>query len=73
MTDDQFHELKQLILNLSVRIEALELHLSRNDELADHRLQQIYQWCAPFEYKQQVEHLPDPIGIPVDLKKLFSI
>lgn len=71
MTDDQFHELKQLILNLSVRVEALELHLNRQDEIADHRHSQIYRWCAPYEYKMKVERLPDEVDVPGDLRKIF--
>jgi len=71
MTDEQFRELKQLILKLSTRVEELELHLKRQDEIADHRHSQIYHWCAPYEYRVQVEHLPEPTDVPADLRPFF--
>ncbi|MEK1888534.1 MAG: hypothetical protein AAAB35_13400 [Phyllobacterium sp.] len=71
MTDEQFRELKQMLLTLSMRVEELELHMKRQDEIADLRHSQVYRWCAPYDYKMQVEHLPEPISIPVDLKTLF--
>lgn len=36
MTDEHFQQLRQLILDLAVRVEAVELHLKRQDrELAE--------------------------------------
>ncbi|NTS31280.1 hypothetical protein HQ945_08430 [Phyllobacterium sp. BT25] len=73
MTAEQFRELKQLILNLAVRVEAIELHLRRQDEIADHRHSQLYQWCAPDNYKIKVERIAGTldVGIPDDVRKFF--
>ena len=69
MTDEQFRELRQLILNLAVRVEALELHLKRQDDLADHRFNLAAEWCAPSEYKAIMNQVE--IDIPADLKKFL--
>lgn len=73
MTDEQFRELKQMILALSARVMELEGHLKRQDEIADHRQDLIYQWCAPDSYKIKVERITDTleVGIPEDLKKFL--
>lgn len=70
---DEIRELRLLILDLSVRLEALELHLRRQDEIADHRHSQLYRWCAPDNYKIKVERIADTldVGIPKDLRKFF--
>lgn len=31
MTEEQFQEIRQLLLDLAVRVEAIELHLKRQD------------------------------------------
>lgn len=69
MTDDQFRVLQRLLLDLAVRVEALELHLKRQDEIATHRHSLVYDWCAPASYKAMVERVE--IDIPADLKKYF--
>lgn len=38
MNDDQFRELRQLILDLAVRVEVIELHLKRQDREANERM-----------------------------------
>lgn len=37
MTDEQFQELRQMILNLAVEIESIKLHLKKQDRDADAR------------------------------------
>jgi hypothetical protein len=69
MTDEQFRELRQLILNLAVRVEALELHLKRQDELSEHRFDLVYEWCAPADYKGAVDSVG--MDIPNDLRKFL--
>ena len=69
MTDEQFRELRQLLLDLAVRVEALELHLKRQDDIATHRQNLLYEWCAPAAYKAFVDTAE--IDIPDDLKQLF--
>lgn len=69
MTDEQFRELRQLILDLAGRVEEVELHLKRQDEIATHRHSLVYDWCAPSSYKAMVERVE--IDIPADLKKYF--
>lgn len=70
MTDEQFRDLRQLLLDLAVRVEALELHLKRQDDIATHRHSLIYEWCAPADYRAAAEMVE--IDIPDDLKKFFS-
>ena len=55
MTDEQFRELHQLLLDLRMRVAELELHLRRQDEIASHRQNLIYEWCAPPNDPQAVE------------------
>ena len=69
MTDEQFRELRQLLLDLTVRVSELELHLKRQDDIATHRQNLIYEWCAPPRYKAVVDMAQ--IDIPDDLKKFF--
>ncbi|MCO5085143.1 MAG: hypothetical protein M9939_26680 [Mesorhizobium sp.] len=69
MTDDQFRELRQLILNLAIRVEAIELHLKRQDELSEHRFGLIYEWCAPASYKAKVDSVE--IDVPDDLRRFL--
>lgn len=69
MTDEQFRELRQLLFDLAVRVESLELHLKRQDEIATHRQNLIYDWCAPARYKAMVDTVE--IDIPEDLQKFF--
>lgn len=69
MTDEHFRELRQLILDLAVRVESLELHLKKQDEIATHRHGLVYEWCAPARYKAMVETVE--IDIPADLRKYF--
>ena len=70
MTDDQYESLRTLILDLAVRIEALELHLARQDAAADLRHALVYEWCAPASYKAMAEAVS--IDIPDDLRKFFA-
>ena len=58
-----------MILNLAVRVEALELHLKRQDDAADHRFALVYEWCAPAGYKAAVDNIE--IDIPADLRKFL--
>lgn len=73
MTDEQYESLRQLLLNLAVRVEELELHLKRQDEIATHRQNLLYEWCAPLEYKNAVEsmEIATSIDVPDDLRKFF--
>jgi hypothetical protein len=69
MTDEQYRELRQLLLNLAVRVEELELHLKQQDQIATHRQNLIYEWCAPLDLKNSM--LTTEIDIPDDLRKFF--
>lgn len=69
MTDEQYQELRQLLLNLAVRVEELELHLKRQDEIASHRQNLLFEWCAPLKLKNAM--LTTEIEIPDDLRKFF--
>ncbi|MBN9074307.1 MAG: hypothetical protein J0H34_22445 [Rhizobiales bacterium] len=69
MTDEQFRELRQLLLDLQVRVSELEMHLKRQDEIASHRQSLIFEWCAPLKYKNAM--LTTEIDIPDDLRKFF--
>lgn len=55
MTDEQFNQLRSLIMMISDRVDQLEMHLRRQDEAAEHRFSLVYDWCAPGDYKQAVE------------------
>lgn len=58
-----------MLLEMNLRISHLELHLKRQDDIATHRQNLIYQWCAPAAYKSFVETAE--IDIPDDLKQFF--
>jgi len=55
MTDEQFKQLRSLIMMISDRVDQIEMHLRRQDEIASHRQNLIYEWCAPADYKQVAE------------------
>lgn len=58
-----------MILDLALRVEALELHLKRQDELSEHRFGLVYEWCAPAPYKAEVDSIA--IDVPDDLKRFL--
>jgi hypothetical protein len=55
MTDEQFRELRNYILDLKVEIAELKLALKKQNEMADHRFSLLYDWCAPSGYKMAVD------------------
>lgn len=55
MTDEQFKQLRTLITMISDRVDQIEMHLRRQDQIATHRHNLVYAWCAPADYKQAVE------------------
>jgi hypothetical protein len=77
MTDEQFKALERLlrrmrsdVLELTCRVGELELHLRRQDEIASHRAQLVYEWCAPRAYKDAVQSISGiaETEMPDDLK-----
>lgn len=43
MTDEQYESLRRLMLELAVRVEAIEMHLKRQDKDADARMRPLQQ------------------------------
>lgn len=55
MTDEQYESLRRHILDLKVEVAELKLMLKQQNQIADHRHTLMYAWCAPEEYKQDLE------------------
>lgn len=55
MTDDQYESLRRHILDLKTEVQELKLMIKRQNEIAEHRFSLLYEWCAPAEYKSDVE------------------
>lgn len=74
MTDDQYRDLKLLILEQNMKIEELRLMLRRQEEMADQRFAMLFEWLAPQGYQDAINKLDSitEIEIPDDLKKFFG-
>jgi hypothetical protein len=70
MTEEQFKQLRSMITMISDRVDQIEMHLRRQDEIANHRFNLVYQWCAPAQYKAIVD--ATSIDIPEDLKSFLA-
>lgn len=55
MTDEQYESLRRHILDLKVENAELKLMLKKQAALADHRFALLYAWCAPDDYKEDIE------------------
>lgn len=66
MTDDQYESLRRHILDLKTEVQELKLMIKKQNELADHRFALLYQWCAPEEYKQDIETDLSAPGEPLE-------
>lgn len=55
MTDDQHESLRRHILDLKAEVQELKLMLKKQNEIANERFALLYEWCAPAEYKADVE------------------
>lgn len=61
MTDDQFRELKALILDVAMRIEAVEAHLTRQDREAMEILASSRRLMLTLEAIDEGEDDADPL------------
>ena len=66
MTDDQYESLRRHILDLKTEVQELKLMIKRQNEIAEHRFALLYQWCAPEEYKQDIETDLSAPGEPLE-------
>lgn len=55
MTNEQYESLRRYILDLKVEVQELKLMLKKQNEVADHRHNLMYAWCAPADYQQALE------------------
>lgn len=58
MTDQQFQELRQLMFDLAVRVEAIELHLKRQDKDLAERMDPIKDLMTAIVLVEDDDELP---------------
>lgn len=69
MTDDQFRELKTLVLGLRAEIEALRLHIAEREKIEDERWRLIVN--ALYEDIDGIVEGITDIDVPEDLKRFL--
>lgn len=55
MTDEHYESLRRHIFDLKAEVQELKLMIKKQNETATQRFMLLYEWCAPAEYKQDVE------------------